>query len=292
VVCGFDSRWSCRLWFEGNPFGLSLGQSLVSVCHVLDRMHSTSRSYRVSNVGVCHAHMCINRYAQNLVTNMWSSSPKLFNIPIGLGLHDGFIGSPNEQATMDTMTAIRGAAAPFLQRARTVLYDQGTFTVGGHQRRDRFRADAARHLLRCPLPHGRIDLMPHSNRTDCWNAFSAHQFGVAPTGMGWDTHRLWELLFFGTVPIVLSGPLDRLLIEARLPVVIVQSWQEVCKWTDSDYALLEDRYAPWIAKIDEWLEPRLWVPRDQRRMEELCDLAGGCRQAPWNAPSRWLPGVH
>lgn len=89
---------------------------------------------------------------------------------------------------------------------------------------------------------------------------------------------MWELLFFGTVPIILSGPLDPLLVDAHVPVIIVSRWKDVCAITDDEYTAYALRYEHWIANILLWLEPRNWVPRDQRRFEELCDMSVGCRE--------------
>ncbi|KAJ9458251.1 exostosin [Diplonema papillatum] len=63
---------------------------------------------------------------------------------------------------------------------------------------------------------------------------SRHKFCVAPPGHGLDTHRLWESLLFGCVPIVLSSPLDGAL--RGLPVVILASWD------DLTLQLLADKY--------------------------------------------------
>ena len=50
------------------------------------------------------------------------------------------------------------------------------------------------------------------NITDVWEHYGngTFKFGVSPRGNGLDTHRTWEMLFFGMVPIVLSSSLNRL----------------------------------------------------------------------------------
>ncbi|CAK9049122.1 unnamed protein product [Durusdinium trenchii] len=49
-------------------------------------------------------------------------------------------------------------------------------------------------------------------------------FVAAPWGHGLDTHRVWEALMMGSVPVVLSSPLD--VLYEQFPVIILQSWQE------------------------------------------------------------------
>ena len=51
---------------------------------------------------------------------------------------------------------------------------------------------------------------------------STYKFCVAPPGRGIDTHRCWEALMVGTIPIVISSPINELYEE--LPVIIVESW--------------------------------------------------------------------
>lgn len=51
------------------------------------------------------------------------------------------------------------------------------------------------------------------------------KFEVAPRGNGLDTHRLWESLYLGTIPIVKTSSLDGL--YEGLPVLVVQDWAEV-----------------------------------------------------------------
>jgi hypothetical protein len=54
---------------------------------------------------------------------------------------------------------------------------------------------------------------------------ASSKFEVAPRGNGLDTHRLWESLYLGTIPIVKTCSLDCL--YAGLPVLIVQQWSDV-----------------------------------------------------------------
>lgn len=57
------------------------------------------------------------------------------------------------------------------------------------------------------------------------SAAAQHKFVLAPRGHGLDTHRLWEALYMGCIPIVRRSTMDPLL-EA-LPVLLVDDYREV-----------------------------------------------------------------
>jgi hypothetical protein len=48
---------------------------------------------------------------------------------------------------------------------------------------------------------------------------------VCPQGNGVDTHRIWEALALGTIPIVRTSSIDPLFVD--LPVLIVHDWAEL-----------------------------------------------------------------
>ena len=53
----------------------------------------------------------------------------------------------------------------------------------------------------------------------------AHDFVVCPHGHGLDTHRIWEVLLLGSVPIVKTSTLDDMFED--LPVLIVEKWEDI-----------------------------------------------------------------
>ena len=50
-------------------------------------------------------------------------------------------------------------------------------------------------------------------------------FTLSPRGNGLDTHRLWEALYLGSIPIVKTSSLDSL--YNQLPVLIISDWEEI-----------------------------------------------------------------
>jgi len=48
---------------------------------------------------------------------------------------------------------------------------------------------------------------------------------LCPAGNGLDTHRLWETLLAGSIPVTAASPMDSLL--RRLPVLIVDDWEDI-----------------------------------------------------------------
>ena len=53
-----------------------------------------------------------------------------------------------------------------------------------------------------------------------------NNFVVCPSGNGIDTHRIWETLYMGGIPIIRSNKVLNFLV-ADLPVLIVKNWSEL-----------------------------------------------------------------
>ena len=71
-----------------------------------------------------------------------------------------------------------------------------------------------------------------------------HKFCLSPPGRGIDTHRTWESLMVGTIPILLSSPMDSLFND--LPVIIVDDLLKITP------AFLEKEYEILRSKIDNY----------------------------------------
>jgi len=57
----------------------------------------------------------------------------------------------------------------------------------------------------------------------CTN-MSKYKFVVCPPGNGVDTHRLWEALYLGCIPITLKHRIYR---DYNLPIIQLNSWEEI-----------------------------------------------------------------
>ena len=66
---------------------------------------------------------------------------------------------------------------------------------------------------------------PYNENTDFENyikILSTYKFSISPPGRGIDTHRAWESLMVGTIPIMLHTPIDNLF--EKLPVILVDDY--------------------------------------------------------------------
>ena len=67
-----------------------------------------------------------------------------------------------------------------------------------------------------------------------------YKFCMAPPGRGIDTHRVWESLMVGTIPIMVTSPMDSLYEE--LPVVIIKNVSQISKeYLEKEYLNLKKR---------------------------------------------------
>jgi len=98
-------------------------------------------------------------------------------------------------------------------------------------------------------------------RTDMWKQISRdYMFVCTPFGRGADTHRLWETLNLGGVPVVRSSSLDRLL--KQFPVIIVRDWKDVHEHSFEEWkSEIHSRFGPepFNSAMYEKLGMQFWI---------------------------------
>ena len=68
--------------------------------------------------------------------------------------------------------------------------------------------------------------IPVSN-IKCYDVMKNYKFILSPPGAGEDTHRTWEALYIGTIPIVKKSNLNELYED--LPVLVIDDWNIITK---------------------------------------------------------------
>lgn len=61
-----------------------------------------------------------------------------------------------------------------------------------------------------------------TGRMSLWNNIGNHQFVAAPPGRGVDTHRAWEILALGSIPIVSSSRHSAVFAQNGLPAIVLK----------------------------------------------------------------------
>jgi len=69
-----------------------------------------------------------------------------------------------------------------------------------------------------------VRIIPPIPRSQLWSIMAQHAYCFAPPGHGIDTHRVWEALLLGVMPIVITSSMDALYSE--FPVIIVDRWED------------------------------------------------------------------
>jgi hypothetical protein len=82
-----------------------------------------------------------------------------------------------------------------------------------------------------------------------------HTFVVCPRGNGVDTHRLWETLYMGSIPIVQRDIAHR--DWEDLPIAWLDDWKEITpQWLDAQEARIQAGTFPM-----EKLSARYWIQK-------------------------------
>lgn len=138
---------------------------------------------------------------------------KLRPFPIGFDLHTVRPGRHGPVVGLTGLQHARVASVAPTRRTPGILFDG--MAMNAHRQN-------ADHKLHC-TEHRHENRMPVDA---VWERYGTYMFGVSPHGNGLDSHRTWEMLYLGMVPIVKSSSLDPL--YNGLPVLIVKEWDDVC----------------------------------------------------------------
>lgn len=150
---------------------------------------------------------------------------KLAPLPLGLDFHTASekalslrVSVRQQQRQLDLA---REEALPFAERSAHVLLPVDCAAVFWWQPPLQSGSCVDRRCA-CEALKGNWTQVPWANYL---RALGRHAFVAAPLGHGLDSHRVWEALLMGSVPVVIASSLDGL--YAEFPVLIVQSWWHV-----------------------------------------------------------------
>lgn len=86
---------------------------------------------------------------------------------------------------------------------------------------------AASDALRAHFPAQSVDPAPSLPWRRYLRRLGEHQFSACPRGNGIDTHRVWESLYLGAIPVVERTVLSEHWTSCGLPMVLIDDWTEV-----------------------------------------------------------------
>lgn len=71
-----------------------------------------------------------------------------------------------------------------------------------------------------------LKMLPNKSQLEYLYSLKAHKFSICPAGNALDTHRMWESLYFKTVPICLRYAFTEYFAK-YFPIYIVDKWEDV-----------------------------------------------------------------
>ena len=85
-----------------------------------------------------------------------------------------------------------------------------------------------------------------------------YKFNICPPGNGIDTHRIWESLLVGTVPIVKKNEFTTNLINNSVPLLELENWNDLLSYNkkqlDKIYLNLSSKIdMQKVTKVNHWL---------------------------------------
>jgi hypothetical protein len=114
------------------------------------------------------------------------------------------------------------------------------------------RGDATRELNMCSTADNLGELSPSAHQ----KALKGYAFVASPPGNGLDTHRTWEAMYQGCVPVLLRCYLSDSYSNLGLPVWVVDSYGELANLSEEQlkekYLQLQPRFSSEALWFDFW----------------------------------------
>ena len=83
---------------------------------------------------------------------------------------------------------------------------------------------------------------------------STYSFVASPPGNGLDTHRTWEAMYLGCVPIVLRSYMTEFYKNLGLPVWVIDTYSDLDGFDERDLAVKYEEFRPLFQNEALWFE--------------------------------------
>ncbi len=176
-------------------------------------------------------------FAQNL------NSEVLGVTPLPIGLENRWRSKNGRRLPFLILPIIKHA------RVNKVLWG---FSVATNQK---VRSRAALSLLKSPVAvhAGTVSAGGHRQ------LLSKYKFVASPPGNGIDTHRTWEAMYLGCIPIITDSYLSRFYKSLGLPVWVIGTFEELLSIGERDLEIKYDQIMNSAEFEDLWLSS--WIKR-------------------------------
>lgn len=90
-----------------------------------------------------------------------------------------------------------------------------------------------------------------------YSRITKSKYILSPEGTGIDCHRVYESIYFNSIPILKTSKMDSYYKD--LPVLIVNSWKDVTeKFLINNYSHYYKKLKIWKKNNPDWLNPEFW----------------------------------
>ena len=73
----------------------------------------------------------------------------------------------------------------------------------------------------------KLEWLPLISPRDNMKRLASYKFSICPEGNGVDTHRLSECYYLKVIPIVMMSPFIKSLQKYNVPMIILNSWEDL-----------------------------------------------------------------
>jgi len=83
------------------------------------------------------------------------------------------------------------------------------------------------------------------------------KYVISPDGTGFDCHRIYESIFFNSIPIVKKNPLTD--FYEKLPILLIDSWDDISQdFLEKKYFSLFIKLILWKS-LNDWTKAKYWI---------------------------------
>ena len=182
-------------------------------------------------------------------------TPSMGGRPLPLGLPNAYPDSATHEIFGDISPLIEVLSSPSHLDYRNSIY--ANFDSSTHKT----RRELALFLRKQGKPIVRPTKTLDGRLTYLKECRSAN-YVLCPQGVGEDTHRLWETLYVGSIPIVLRSELMEF-FACHFPILLIDSWEQLLDqdWLESSYISLKERL--WDLRL---LQASTWIPNHKNQV--------------------------